>query len=215
MCTVDFTHFIAPDMPVYPGTEPPRLEPANSYEKDGFKETKLSMYTHTGTHIDAPAHLFAGKKTLDAFPASHFIGKAVVINCRHLKEGEAITLRELAPYGDTVREVDFLLFNLGWDKYWGTPAYFGDYPCIDNDVLALILAGSYKGIGFDVISLDAMRHDPLGRHRVLFSQKEIINIENLKNLHLLGDTPVMFACLPLKVENADGCPARAVAWVEE
>lgn len=215
MKVIDLTHTICECMPVYPGTEPPRLEPANSYEKDGFKETKLSMYTHTGTHIDAPAHLFADKKTLDAFPASQFIGKALVINCRHLKEGEAITLRELAPYGDTVREVDFLLFHLGWDKYWGTPAYFGDYPCIDNDVLALILAGSYKGIGFDVISLDAMHHDPLGRHRVLFSQKEIINIENLKNLHLLGDTPVMFACLPLKVENADGCPARAIAWVEE
>lgn len=214
MKVIDLTHAIRPHMPVYPGTEPPSLVPANSYEKDGFRETKLSIYSHTGTHIDAPAHLFADKKTLDDFPASQFVGKALVIDCRHLGAAEAITLAELAPYGNAVHEVDFLLFCTGWDKYWGTPAYFGDYPCIDGDVLALILAGNYKGIGFDVISLDAMHHDPLGRHRILFSQKEIINIENLKDLHLLGSEPVMFACLPLKVENADGCPARAVAWKE-
>lgn len=211
----DLTHTIRADMPVYPGTEPPTLTPANSYERDGFKETKLTMFSHVGTHIDAPAHLFADKKTLDAFPIDQFIGRALVIDCRHLGAGDAITMRELAPYGEDVHHVDFLLFCTGWDKKWNTPDYFGDYPCIDKAVLELILGGSYKGIGFDVISLDAMHHDPLGRHRILLSQKEIINIENLKDLHLLGRKPVMFACLPIKIENADGCPARAVAWIED
>lgn len=211
----DLTHTIRADMPVYPGTEPPRLDPANTYDRDGFKETKLTMFSHTGTHIDAPAHLFADKATLDAFPIEQFIGRALVIDCRHLGEGEPITLRELAPYGEDVQRVDFLLFCTGWDQKWGTPDYFGDYPCIDEEVLKLILTANYKGIGFDVISLDAMHRDPLGRHRALLSQKQIINMENLKDLHLLGRAPVMFACLPIKVENADGCPARAVAWIED
>ena len=96
MKVIDLTHTISETMPVYPGTEQPRLTPANSYEKDGFKETLLSMYSHTGTHVDPPAHLFAGRTTLDAFPVSQFVGRAVVINCRHLKEGEAITMREIA-----------------------------------------------------------------------------------------------------------------------
>ena len=61
MKVIDLTHTIRPDMPVYPGTETPRFEPANSYEKDGFKETRLTMFTHTGTHMDPPAHLFAGR----------------------------------------------------------------------------------------------------------------------------------------------------------
>ena len=55
MKAIDLTHIITEDMPVYPGTEPPKLTPANSYERDGFKETLLSLYTHTGTHIDPPA----------------------------------------------------------------------------------------------------------------------------------------------------------------
>lgn len=39
MKVIDLTHTISETMPVYPGTEQPRLTPANSYEKDGFKET--------------------------------------------------------------------------------------------------------------------------------------------------------------------------------
>lgn len=213
MRIIDLTHTITQDMPVYPGTLPPRLQAANTIEKDGFKETLLSMYSHTGTHIDAPAHLFADKTTLDAFPAAQFTGAALVIDCRALGEGETITMAQLAPYGDKVQRADFLLFCLGWDKKWNTPAYFGDYPCIDDAVLGLILTGDYKGIGFDVIGLDPIGA-PLTRHSALLSQKEIINIENLCNLDQCGEDLFQFACLPLKFENADGAPARAIAWVE-
>lgn len=215
MKVIDLTHTIRPDMPVYPGTEPPKFTPANSYERDGFKETLLEMFTHTGTHMDPPAHLFAGRTTLDQFPAEQFIGKALVIDCRALREGEAITMAQLAPYGSKVQEADFLLFNLGWDKRWGTESYFGDYPCLDDAVMELILAGSYKGIGFDVIGLDPIADESLPRHRALFAQKDIVNIENLKNLELCGDELFRFACLPLKVETSDGAPCRAIAWLED
>ena len=82
MRVIDLTHTIREGMPVYPGTEPPVLAAANSYEKDGFKETMLSMFSHTGTHVDPPAHLFAGRTTLDAFPPEQFLGRALVIDCR-------------------------------------------------------------------------------------------------------------------------------------
>jgi len=92
MRVIDLTHTIREGMPVYPGTEPPVLAAANSYEKDGFRETMLRMFSHTGTHVDPPAHLFAGRTTLDAFPPEQFIGRALVIDCRGLDEGEAITM---------------------------------------------------------------------------------------------------------------------------
>lgn len=68
MKVIDLTHTITEHMPVYPGTEPPKFRPANTYEKDGFKETKISMFSHTGTHADPPAHLFPDRTTLDQFP---------------------------------------------------------------------------------------------------------------------------------------------------
>ena len=81
MKVIDLTHIIKENMPVYPGTDAPKFLPASSYEKDGFKETLLQMYTHPGTHMDPPAHLFSGRTTLDQFPIEQFIGKALVIDC--------------------------------------------------------------------------------------------------------------------------------------
>ena len=176
MKVIDLTHTIREGMPVYPGTEPPEFNPANSYEKDGFRETRISMFTHTGTHMDPPAHIFAGRTTLDEFPPQQFIGKALVIDCRHLKEGDAITLELLSEYGDKSRQADFLLFNLGWDKRWGSESYFGDYPCIDDGLLEYIIAGDYKGIGFDVIGLDPIADENLTRHKKLFEKTDILNI---------------------------------------
>ncbi|MEE3363062.1 MAG: cyclase family protein [Anaerovoracaceae bacterium] len=214
MKVIDLTHTIEEDMPVYPGTEPPELAQANTYEANGFKETLLRMYSHTGTHIDPPAHLFPDRPTLDSFPPGQFIGKALVVDCRDLGEGEAVTLDRVKRYGSKAERADFLLFNLGWDKRWGTEEYFGDYPCIDDDVLDYIIHGGYKGIGFDVIGLDPIPDEELTRHRKLFAECDIINIENLKNLDQCGDGLFSFACLPLKIENCDGSPARAVAWFE-
>lgn len=214
MKVIDLTHIINETMPVYPGTDRPKFLPANTYEKDGFKETLLQMYTHTGTHMDPPAHLYAGRTTLDQFPIEQFIGKALVIDCRDLQEGEFITMDHLQKYGDKADHAEFLLFNLGWDKRWGADEYFGDYPCLDNEVMDYILAGHYKGIGFDVIGLDPIADENLTRHKRLFKQCEIVNIENLKNLDLCGDDLFWFSCFPMKLENCDGSPVRAVAWFE-
>ena len=60
MHVMDLTQTIGETMPVYPGTEQPKLTQTNTIEKDGFKETLLRMYSHTGTHMDAPAHIFPG-----------------------------------------------------------------------------------------------------------------------------------------------------------
>ena len=92
MRVIDLTHTITQDMPVYPGSGTPRLTPAGTYEKDGFKETLLQMSSHTGTHMDSPSHLFPNRTTLDEFPASQFIGKALVIDCCDLPEGAALTM---------------------------------------------------------------------------------------------------------------------------
>ncbi len=196
-------------MPVYPGTEAPLLVAANTYEKDGFRETKLQMFSHTGTHIDAPAHLFAGRTALDEFPAGQFVGKALVIDCGDLSAGDQITLDRVTRYGDLAKQADFLLFYTGWDRFWGNEEYFGAYPYPEEAVIDYVLAGDYKGIGFDVIGLDPI--GSLHLHKKLFASAEIINIENLTNLGLCGSELFDFVCLPLKFVNSDGASARAVA----
>ncbi|MBR4423513.1 MAG: cyclase family protein [Mailhella sp.] len=215
MKVIDLSHAIEESMPVYPGTEPPLLTPASSYAADGYKETLLRMYTHTGTHMDPPAHIFPGGTTLDRFPPEQFLGLALVIDCRALRAGEAITMAQLRACGETIGKADFLLFNTGWDRYWGTPDYFGDYPCVDSEVLDCIIRGPFKGIGFDAISIDPIADGNLTRHKKLFAARDIVNIENLKNLDLCGSGLFRFSCFPLKLKDADGSPVRAVAWFDQ
>ena len=67
MKVIDLTHIISAGMPVYPGTEGPKISQATTIEAEGFAEKLITMYSHTGTHMDAPGHIVAGARTLDQF----------------------------------------------------------------------------------------------------------------------------------------------------
>ena len=212
MNILDLTYVISPHMPVYPGTEGPTLSPACTHEKDGFQETLLSMYSHTGTHMDAPAHVFAGRASLDELPASQFVGKATVIRCDDLGEGGKITMEHLRK-NPAAEQADFLLFHTGWGQYWGKPEYYGDYPCVTAEVVDFLIQTGKKGVGLDTISLDPIAS--LTLHRQVLSTNKTVIIENLNNLDKLPEGLFTLCALPLRYENADGSPIRAVAILED
>lgn len=215
MKIIDLTQLITEKMPVYPGTEPPQLSVASTYEKDGFRETLLSFYSHTGTHMDAPFHLFGERTKLDELPAAQFVGKALVIPCRKYGAGEEIGMEALAPVRQLADAAEFLLFDTGWSAYWGSADYFGEYPVISAEVCRYALESGKKGLGFDTIGIDPIAEETLPRHRLLLSNRDIVILENLTNLDKIGGGLFTLAALPMKYENADGAPVRAVAIVEE
>lgn len=75
----------------------------------------------------------------------------------------------------------------------------------------LIIQGNFKDIGFDVIGLNPVHDNNLTRHKALFKNTGIVNIENLTHLEQCGDELFCFSCFPLKIENCDGFPIRAIA----
>jgi len=202
-------------MPVYPGTEGPKLEIANTYEKNGFKETLLTIFSHTGTHMDAPMHLFAQRTALDSFPAEQFVGKGLVIDCSDLQEGQKITMRYIESVKEKADEAEFILFHTGWDKRWGTSSYFGEYPYITEEVAEYLTCSKKKGVGLDVIGIDPISDENLTIHRKLFFKTDIVVIENLTGLGAIGNDLFTFCALPLKYENSDGAPVRAIAILDE
>ena len=201
-------------MPVYPGTESPSFTTVGGYDTVGYRETLMHMFSHVGTHIDAPAHIVDGLMTLDEFPIDRLVGPALIIDCRDIPEGGLIDMERLLAYGDDLYSARFLIFMTGWDKRWATDEYYKGFPVVDDEVLSFIIGGDYYGIGFDTISLDPVEDVNLTRHNRLFSSKNIINIENLMNLDCVPSGIFTLACLPLKLANADGAPTRAVAIVE-
>ena len=213
MRVIDLTHTISEIMPVYPGTEQPKLTVPCTVEKDGFKETLLHMYSHTGTHIDAPAHMFENGTSLERFDASQFVGSALVIDCSSLGEGGRIDMSFIEGCRENAEKADFLLFRTDWNRKWGTGAYFANFPCIAGEVADFIAATGKKGVGLDVISIDPI-DSKLENHKTILGQNTIIIIENLCNLNEIGSGLFTLIAAPLKFEGADGAPARAFALID-
>ena len=209
MKVYDLTHTIRNDMPVYPGTEQPRLTTACTIEEVGYRETLLHMYSHTGTHMDAPAHMPPDGAALDRYPGKKFVGAAIVVDCRGEK---VISLPLLQRYD--LSGVDFVLFCTGWDKKWGTPAYYENFPCLTAEAAAYLAALPLKGVGEDSISLDPCDSTEFPNHITLM-KAGFINTENLTGLDALLGRRFTFVTLPLKFENADGCSCRAIAMEDQ
>ena len=215
MKVIDLTQMISDDMPVFPGTAPASLEVVNTYETDGFRETLFRMTSHTGTHMDAPYHLFPERKKLDEMAVAQFVGKALVIDCTDVAEGGIIGMERIEAVKEMADEAEFLLFRTGWDVNWGKDKYFGAYPVVSKEICQYALDSGKKGLGFDTIGIDPVVEMDLPRHKMLLSQMDIVIIENLTNLGEIGDGLFTFAALPLRYKDADGSPIRAIAMIEE
>jgi len=204
----DLTHTINTDMPVYPGTTPPQITEVCRITRDGYREKKFDFYSHTGTHIDAPAHLFEYGQTLDTMPVDQFFGRATVLDVSH-HPGRYIELSELSLPKDTT-EVDFVIFYTGWYHKWGTTPFFTDFPVPSIKTAQYLAKLGIKGVGTDAISIDSAGATDYLIHKILL-QNNILILENLTNLAGLVEQIFTLCCWPLKIAEADGAPIRAVA----
>ena len=213
MKLIDLTHMISEDMPVFPGTRPPLLKVANTVEEHGFKEHLLTMYSHTGTHIDAPSHMESERENLDDFPIDKYFGQALVIDARSLK-GKRIEIEDVKPHEEILEQVDFVIFRTGWEELWGKIDYYEAFPTPTVEVAQYLAGFKLKGIGIDAISIDPMDDYDFLVHHEIFKNRMLI-IENLTNLESIGSDRFNLSIFPLKNRGADGSPVRAVAMIEE
>ncbi len=209
MNVIDLTQVIHSDMPVFPGTEQPIFEKANTLEKDGFREAKITMYSHTGTHIDAPAHMLSDGPYLDDLEINKFIGKATILDFSN-ENIDIIEIKNLKRYEEKIENAEFVLIKTGWNKFWGKQSYYEDFPALSEEAAKWISEFNLKGIGIDAISIDKMKSTTFEVHKTLMS-KSIIIIENLTNLESINSDYFILSILPLKNKNADGSPVRAIA----
>jgi arylformamidase len=207
---IDLTHWISDTMPVYPESDLPVVNQIHTIKNHCFAQTKLELLSHHGTHIDAPSHMILGAKSLDQFGLEQFYGKALCINCRTLKTNSKIDLAVLLPYEKQLQQVDFVLLYTGWSTKWGSEAYFSAFPVLDYEACLWLSEFELKGIGLDNISIDCMESTDFQNHHIMLGNNILI-IENLTNLNLLQKSTFTFSCLPIKYQNADGSPVRAVA----
>ena len=209
MLAIDLSHTISPDMPYFPGTEPPVFFKPFTLASHGFAEQRITILTHSGTHMDAPAHILEDGATLEQLGLPHFVGRAVALDLTCMS-ANVIAVDDLRPFRHLLAAQDFVLLRTGWCEHWGNAAYFRDYPVLSEAAAQWLAGFNFKGIGVDAISFDAHDSTALPIHRV-FLAKNIVLIENLVNLEKIPAAEFVFCCLPLKIVDTDGAPVRAIA----
>lgn len=208
---IDLTHILEENMPVYPGTASPHFISNCTLTEHGFAELFIQMQTHTGTHLDAPAHIVQGGKSLSDFDAGFFCGVGLVFP---LSLQEEINFRTFRKNSELIAQADFILLHTQWDRHWAKPEYFKDFPVPSKELIHQLLSFNLKGLGIDAISIDPVGSNELPNHHIWLGSNRVI-IENLTNLDLLPKTLFEFFCLPLPIIQGDGSPVRAIARVIE
>ena len=211
MKLLDLSHEMHSQMPVYPGLEKPRFDNEYTLEKNGFREKKLTIYSHTGTHMDAPAHMLKEGATLDQYGIDYFVGKAVVIDLTNINS-DKINIYDIKIYEELIAAVDYLVINTGCHKYWGEDSYFKSFPALSIEAAEWLLNFNLRGIAVDTISIDNIDSTSFPIHNMLFN-KGLIVVENLTNLDAVGNNIFILSCIPLKLKDADGSPIRAAAII--
>ncbi|MPQ45332.1 cyclase family protein, partial [Clostridium tarantellae] len=197
------------NMPVYTEETRPEIKKIANIKNDGYNEKSLHIFSHTGTHMDSPKHMIENGKSLYEFEINKFIGKAFLLDVSNLLQ-DNIEINILKKYEKEIKKSEFLIIKTGWEKYWNSEKYFYNFPVLTEEAANWICKFNLKGIGVDTISIDKVDSIHFKIHKIIFS-KDMIIIENLTNLSTLTIKKFTFCATPLKYENSDGSPVRAIA----
>lgn len=213
---VDLSHSINAQTQVYPGDPQPKLSPHSTIEKDGFNLLSLQMGSQTGTHVDAPYHFDEDTERIDEIPLERFIGRGVLLNATGLADRSEITWSMISQDAASLAPGDIALIHTGWSKYFGSERYF-DHPYLSADACEKLLMMGVITFGIDAINIDETPTDSspgvgFPCHHLIAKKAGIIS-ENLCNFDSIDFPNPLISLLPIKLEQADGAPVRAVAML--
>lgn len=192
----DITRELAEDTLVYPGDPVPRMIREDAGDT---LLTELHLGTHTGTHIDAPAHYLKNGAAVDTIPLGRLIGPARVIDLCRLRG--TITPADLAGRcGGTGR-----LLIKTW--YSGEEAFDPGYPALSVEAARHLTENGIICVGIDGPSIEVYGGDG-SVHRHLL-ERDVVVLE-LLDLTGVPEGEYTMIALPLRLRGLDGSPARVV-----
>jgi arylformamidase len=172
---------------------------------DPVNNSRLDCDVHTGTHVDAPLHHFAEGVDVAALQLDDLIGPACVAQLMDGDSISAVTLEAL----DLPRSISRLLLKTSNSHAWRTPTapFRSDYVALTLDAAQWIVARGVRLVGVDYLSVQRFRDGP-ETHRVLLAAGVVL-LEGV-DLSEVDPGDYELICLPLRLVDAEGAPARAV-----
>ena len=210
---LDLSQPIYPNNPANPLLPPVEITVTANHVTDGYQMERLVTYTHDGTHLDSPWHMWEGGGPLHEMPLGGFVGPAAVFDLRHKGAQEAITAEDLDGAGVKVAPGSIALLVTGWGKRVGyTKEWVFQSPWLRQDGARWLIERGIVGVGIDHISISGMAEvEDYATHQALAQAGKWI-LEGLSYPEaILEPVPWLVVALPLALRDTAGAPARAVA----
>lgn len=200
-----------------PGIRGFSSELAMTIAENGWNATTLHIYSHAGTHIDAPPHFDAGNEGIDKTPLENLIADCHVIDLTGIEPSALIRPDHLEEVKEKILPGEGLLFKTGWDKHIDNiSVYRNALPRISVELVRWCIQKKIKIIGVEAPSVaDVNNINELTLIHGLLLEAGITIVEGLINLDQIIKNKVHFIALPLKIEGCDGSPCRAIAIENE
>ncbi|MEX1274331.1 MAG: cyclase family protein [Bacteroidota bacterium] len=205
MRILDLTHPLSDSVPVYfawhPKTE---LVKTANYRDHRCEVTRVSVGTHTGTHIDAPSHVFEGAPRIDQYDPKLWVKEAQVLDFTPREPRKEITRAELQ--GKLKRKGLGVVIKTGWDVHFGKEDYYKTYPPLSAE-------GAEFLVEMEVPILAADTPYTLDVHYICL-RKGIPLVTNINHTSQLQEGMIKLIAAPLLIRDGDGAPARVLAILE-
>ncbi len=209
--------------PVWPGNPPPvQARPFTSIAGgDDANQTLLSLFSHSGTHLDAPKHFNDNGPSAYQLPIESFIFYHPVVLTIPLPEGGFINVEDLKPFDEQLKNADLLMFNTTWSQWRSTDPqkYASTGPLLHADGALYLMENfpNIRGIAIDTLSIGAASdlNATAAVHRILMGAHHgdgrfVIVFEDVKISEKLAFASRIYAW-PLLIVGSDGSPCTIVA----
>lgn len=204
----DISMTIKSDMMVWKNYDKKKVAITNdsNFQTGTVHETRINLNVHTGTHIDAPLHVYEDGATIDTIPLERLIGPARVVDLTQVSP--SIGRQHLEELG--LQAGEWVLIRTK-DSFNNTSDFDREFVYLNAEGAAYLAEIGINGVAIDALGIE--RDTPgYPTHKTLFDAGIII-VEGVR----LKDIPegrYTFILAPLKLEGIDGAPARAILLEE-
>ncbi len=206
MKIIDISVPVSSTLPVYAGDPPATIMRVADFAKgDQMTLSSIAMGVHTGTHMDAPLHFIPGGKTIEQLDLNVLVGPARVVELLGVEREISANDLEAANLPAGTQRI---LFKTRNSALWAEPGFEENFVGIGADAAQWLVEHAVRLVAIDYLSVEIFGSRDFPTHQILLGAG-IIAVEGV-DLRNVAPGAYQLICLPIKLQGAEGAPARAV-----
>lgn len=180
-----------------------KFEEISTFAKNGVRDSTMHLSSHTGTHVDAPAHFLKDGLTIDQIQLDRLVGDAVVLDLMHVVDG--ITRDDLID--KNIQKGDIILLKTVNSLTPATGKFTPHFTYLAASGAQYLVEIGIKAVGIDYLGIERSQSDHLTHTTLMHA--DVVIIEGLR-LEFIAPGEYMCVCLPLNIIGLEASPARAI-----